>query len=120
MANDYDALQIGSFMSKSLTPVEAREFLIEGRGTRYDPKVVDVFIEMLGGVGVSVEANSEIHVPSSKLQSGMVLARDLVSAEGLLLLSKEYVLDGSLIEQIRSFERTENRPLEIYVRAGKG
>lgn len=120
VANDYDALQIGSFMSKNLTPVEAREFLIEGKGTRYDPKVVDVFIEMLGGVGVSAEASPEVHVPSSKLQSGMVLARDLVSAEGLLLLSKEYVLDGSLIEQIRSFEQTENRPLEIFVRVGKG
>lgn len=120
VANDFDALQIGTVMSKRLTEVEAREFLLEGRGKRYDPKVVDVFLEMLGIPDATVYAGPEIKMLSSALRRGMVLARDLISAEGLLLLSREYVLDEDMIAQIRNFEDTEGRPLPIYVRPGKG
>lgn len=120
VANDFDALQIGTLISKRLTEIEAREFLLEGRGKRYDPKVVDVFLEMLGIPDATVYAGPETKILSSALHRGMVLARDLISSEGLLLLSKEYVLDEDMIAQIRNFEDTEGRPLPIYVRAGKG
>ncbi|MHB1292358.1 MAG: HD domain-containing phosphohydrolase [Sulfuricella sp.] len=120
VANDYDALLTGSFMSKQMTETEAREFLMEGRGKRYDPKVTDVFLEMLGSIDSSVYAGPEVKIPSSALRRGMALARDLVSPEGLLLLSKDYLLDDAMIRQIRKFEQTEGKPLAIYVRPGKG
>ncbi|MDD5330707.1 MAG: response regulator [Sulfuricella sp.] len=120
VANDYDALQIGTAMSKNLTETEAREYLLESRGKRYDPKVVDVFLEMLGGTDASSAAGVEVKLPSSALRRGMVLARDLTSPDGLLLLSRDYLIDDAMIEQIRNFEQTEARPLQIYVRAGKG
>ena len=120
VANDYDALQAGSLLSKRLTDNEAREYLLEGRGKRYDPKVTDVFLEMLGAIDTSAYAGPEVKIPASALRRGMALARDLVSPEGLLLLSKDYLLDDAMIEQIRSFEQTEGRPLAIYVRPGKG
>jgi response regulator RpfG family c-di-GMP phosphodiesterase len=120
VANDYDALQTGSLLSRRLTENEAREFLLEGRGKRYDPKVTDVFLEMLGGIDTSAYAGPEVKIPASALRRGMALARDLVSPEGLLLLSKDYLLDDAMIRQIRSFEQAEGRPLAIYVRPGKG
>jgi response regulator RpfG family c-di-GMP phosphodiesterase len=120
VANDYDALQTGSLLSRRLTENEAREFLLEGRGKRYDPKVTDVFLEMLGGIDTSAYAGPEVKIPASALRRGMALARDLVSPEGLLLLSKDYLLDDAMIGQIRSFEQAEGRPLVIYVRPGKG
>lgn len=120
VANDYDALLTGSFMNKQMTETEAREFLMEGRGKRYDPKVTDVFLEMLGSIDSSAYAGPEVKIPSSALRGGMALARDLVSPEGLLLLSKDYLLDDAMIRQIREFEQTEGKPLAIYVRPGKG
>lgn len=120
VVNDYDALLIGTLMSKPLTETEAREFLLEGRGKRYDPKVTDVFLEMLGSLEPSTHAEPEVKMPSPGLRKGMTLARDLVSPEGLLLLSKDYLLDDAMIEQIRSFEQSEGKPLAIYVRLGKG
>lgn len=59
-------------------------------------------------------------ISASALRRGMGLARDMVSSEGLLLLSKDYLLDDAMIEQIRSFEQAEGRALVIYVRPGKG
>ena len=118
VANDYDALLTGYLMSRQMSETEAREFLLEGRGKRYDPKVTDVFLEMLGAIGPSVDP--EVKITSSALRGGMALARDLVSHEGLLLLSKDHLLDDAMIGQIREFEHAEGKSLVIYVRLGKG
>lgn len=119
VANEYDAAQNGSLLSRRLTEAEAREFLLEGRGKRYDPKVTDVFLEMLGASDTSAYAGPEVKISVSALRGGMALARDLISSEGLLL-SKDCLLDDAMIGKIREFEQTESKPLEIYVRPGKG
>ena len=120
VVNDYDSLQLGTLLSKPLTPQEACEFLLEGRGKRYDPKVVDVFLEIAGGAEKGEAVVPDVKVPTSALKAGMVLTRDLVTAGGLLLLSKGHLLDDVLIEQISGFEHSEGRPLQIFVRTGKG
>jgi hypothetical protein len=46
----------------------------------------------------------------------MVLARDLYSPDGMLLLATEYVLDELLIKQIRDYESAMERHLVVCVR----
>jgi len=45
----------------------------------------------------------------------MTLSRDLMSRTGEMLLSKEYMMNDKLIEQIRGIERMDGHPLTIYV-----
>jgi response regulator RpfG family c-di-GMP phosphodiesterase len=119
VTNDYDAVQLGLLLNKRLNAQEALAFIQEGRGKRYDPQVTDAFVGMMGG-GVDEpvrEKGTALH--PADLRSGMVLARDLVSREGLLLLAKDYLLDDMLIEQLRGYERMDGQPLTIYVRAGR-
>jgi HD-GYP domain-containing protein (c-di-GMP phosphodiesterase class II) len=52
---------------------------------------------------------------SARLQEGMTLARDLVTEEGMLLLSQGYVLDEALIRKIRYFERRLGRRFRVAV-----
>jgi hypothetical protein len=49
----------------------------------------------------------------------MVLSQDLITWNGDILLSKEYVLTPPLIDQIRGFERMDGHPLAVSVRAKK-
>ena len=46
----------------------------------------------------------------------MKLSRDLMSANGELLLSKDHLLDASLIEQIKSFKHLGGRIDHLYIR----
>ena len=115
VANDYDALQIGTLLSRRLTPDEALAFIVEGRGKRYDPQVADSFVEMVGGAGKANPARDEIALHSPQLRPGMSLSRDLVGEEGILLLSRDHVLDEAIIEQIRSFEKSVEKILTIHV-----
>jgi hypothetical protein len=46
----------------------------------------------------------------------MVLARDLVTRDGVMLLAADFVLDESLIRQLRELEATEGHRLSIAIR----
>jgi len=115
IANDYDGLQSGRLIPKCLSADAALKTIIEGRGKRYDPRAVDAFAELMGKPKEE-SYGPEIVLAAAKLKPGMVLSRDFVSKEGLLMLAREYVLSESLIEQIRNFEECEGRTLNIHVR----
>ena len=114
VANHYDALLSGSHAGSTMTPMEAREAVLNSSGKRHDPKVVDAFLELMNNV--PREEMRERLVPYTELEPGMVLSRDLVSREGTLLLSIDHVLDPSLIRQIQTYCRRHNRPLELFIR----
>lgn len=74
------------------------------------------------GSGSGVEAQRPVDAPtpvrvleSSRLQEGMILARDLVTEEGMLLLAKGHALDEALIQKIRYFERRLERRFQVAV-----
>jgi response regulator RpfG family c-di-GMP phosphodiesterase len=117
VANDYDGLQIGTLAEKRMSAEEAKAMLLTSRGKRYDPEVVDAFIDMLGGT--AKESSRDLQVAVDDLQPGMVLARDLVGRDGALLLSSDYILDASLVKQIQHYAAREGINLSLYVRAAK-
>ncbi len=104
LANEFDAAQHGMLLSKRLKQADAVLFIQEGSGGRYDPAVVEAFMKVMRAAAREPVA-AEIALHSDQARAGMVLARDLVGKHGELLLSKDHVLDRSLIEQIKGFER---------------
>ncbi|WP_283744519.1 HD domain-containing phosphohydrolase [Sideroxydans sp. CL21] len=111
LANEYDAVQLGMLLSKRLKHADALLFIQEGRGNRYDPAVVDAFMSVMAS---TVHAVRELALHPEQLRPGMVLSRDLLSRQGDLLLSKDHLLDASLIDQIKSFKQLGDE-LVIYV-----
>jgi response regulator RpfG family c-di-GMP phosphodiesterase len=116
VANEFDGAQMGYMTSKRLNADAALVFIKEGRGRRYDPQVVDAFVAMMGGDGETTPREREIALYPGDLKVGMVLNRDLVTRDGLLLLSRDYVLDEALLDQLKHFERTDGRPLAVHVK----
>ncbi len=116
VANEYDGLLQGTILPKQLSASDACNFLLEGKGRRYDPQVVDAFIAMLGLQTESRTQTREMKVGVDALRPRMILSRDLMAGDGFLLLSKDYVLDESLIEQIRGYQESTGKELGIFVR----
>ncbi len=104
LANDYDGLQIGIISPRRLYPDDAAKLIVESSGKRYDPRVVEAFRQWRSGVE---EPQGEPEVALGGLKPGMILARDLVSRDGVLLLAADHVLDDMLIRQIREYAATE-------------
>jgi response regulator RpfG family c-di-GMP phosphodiesterase len=114
VVNDYDALINGMLSAKRMTPEEAKALLVQSRNKRYDAQVVDAFIEMLGGL--DKEQSKELILPATSLEPGMVLARDLISREGTLLLAADYMLDATLIRQIQEYAAREDIQITLHIR----
>ena len=116
VVNDYDGLQIGTLSVKRLSASEARAAIQQARGTRYDPAVLDGFFALVGS-GDSGATLPELQLEPRQLRPGMVLTRDLITRDGVLLLAADYMLEESLIHQIREFAENEDGRFVIHVRA---
>ncbi|MBC9071899.1 response regulator [Thauera sp. CAU 1555] len=114
LANEYDGHLQGTLTGKRLNEDDAKQAIVQGRGKRYDPAVVDAFLSIVGAP--PEPPADEIAVTPADLKPGMFLARDLISPEGVLLLATDYMLDDKLIRQIRDYERSEGGRLILYVR----
>lgn len=114
VANDYDALQAGTLVQRPLRADEALTFLIDNRGKRYDPQVVDCFAQLLAESGKKTA--TELPVRALHLQPGMVLSRELNHSDGYLLLARGSALTKEIIAQLVKLESTEQQPYTLYIR----
>lgn len=118
VANDFDGLQIGSLSVRRYSQEDAKKLIAEGKGKRYDPQVIEAFLDIVGKV--EVRDNGEIEVGVADLKPGMILSRDMVTRDGVLLLAADYILDANLIRQIRDYASSESIAMNIYVRTSGG
>lgn len=114
VVNDYDSLLIGTLVQRPLKPAEAQKYLIENRGKRYDPAVIDAFIALL--TESSKPTTIEVPFRPLLLKPGMVLSRDFVHRDGYLLLAKGAVLTAEVIGQLIRMEDAEQTKLMLHVR----
>jgi len=120
VVNDYDALLTGGISTRRYSPQEARDFLIDEGRRRYDPEVVKHFIALLNKTGQQqMGVSEELPIKSGALKNGMVLTKDLVTKEGVMLLSGGHVLDKDLIDKVRNFEKEMACQFQYYVRDGQ-
>jgi response regulator RpfG family c-di-GMP phosphodiesterase len=112
-ANEYDGLVNGTLTQQPMRPKDALAYLMENRGKRYDPNVIDLYLGILNEQLKDVI--DELPLRPSSLLPGMVLTRDLLHREGYVLLTKGYVLDSAIISQLSKIEATEHYPVTVFI-----
>jgi response regulator RpfG family c-di-GMP phosphodiesterase len=118
VVSDYDNLQIGVFVQRKITADEALSLIMHGSGQRYDPEVVKTFVEVIRGPA-AVEQEPLLSLSVSQLRPGMIVAKDLISKSGFLLLAAEHRLSERLILQLAEFEKAARDRLTVHVSAEK-
>lgn len=122
VASDYDSLQIGLLEQRQLSRQEAQDLIRQRSGQQYDPVVVTAFLDIyrdLAQDDLPVSTATTRTVASRELATGMVLARDMTSPTGLLLLTTGHVLDDAVIRKITSFERSIGGHLSATIWVGE-
>jgi hypothetical protein len=84
------------------------------RGQRFDPEVLDVFLHITEPQ--RPKAQARLLLRSAELEPDMVLASDLVSGRGVLMLTAGHRLTPALIQRIREFEQREGSTFELHIR----
>ncbi|MGC4061130.1 MAG: response regulator [Aquabacterium sp.] len=111
VSDAYDDLLTGHLVSERLAPAEARTVMERGRGSQFDPGVIDAFSGLFAPTVTTAEQQTAVLLRPEELQEGMVVARDFLSPQGVLLLASEHVLTEDLIGRIRLFEKRSGRPI---------
>jgi response regulator RpfG family c-di-GMP phosphodiesterase len=119
VADAFDELQNGHLTATPATRQEARTLMRHARGTQFCPEVLDVFLHITEPEKPKVGPPTLV-LPTEVLEGGMVLAKDLVSARGVLMLTSGHKLTASLISRIREFEAREGSKLEVHIRPHVG
>ena len=118
LTSDFDNMQIGTLTQRHLTPDEAKIIVVHSSGKRYDPEVVAAFVSVMNGPTkeeTEKDRISESEVMARDLKVGDVLSRDLITPNGLLMLSTGHVLDQRTIRKIIDFERSGGLQLSAHV-----
>ncbi|WP_127477410.1 HD domain-containing phosphohydrolase [Sulfurivermis fontis] len=120
VANDYDGLRAGTLLGEELSPLDARTFLLQRRNKHYDGTVVDVCIAVLDARERGEGMIRELRLAPAELRAGMVLSRDLLGHDGVLLLTKGYKLNDILVHKIRELQQDEKQEFIVHVLAEGG
>jgi response regulator RpfG family c-di-GMP phosphodiesterase len=113
-ASDYDDLIHGVAAQDRHSTERAQSMLRGGIGMRYDGAVIDALLAVLSEV--DARSGTDRLIDARELRTGMVLARDLTSPRGAILLAAGYVFDDRIIRQVRDFAQREDARLMLHVR----
>lgn len=116
VADDYDALRAGMLMSEKLSAAQAQDFILNNRGKRYSPQVVDVFMNLIKADNKESKAEEEaVYMSADALKEGMVLGRDLMTKSGMVLIARGYRIDEALIKKIQHLAGIAENGAGVYV-----
>ncbi|SHG67466.1 Response regulator c-di-GMP phosphodiesterase, RpfG family, contains REC and HD-GYP domains [Pollutimonas bauzanensis] len=123
MAVDFVEMQKGMVLARRLSCDDVLGNMPKYSARLYDPLLCQEFI----GVAARIEneeaaaagdhAVLELNILS--LEPGMIIARDLHAASGMLLLKENTILTERFIEKLRAFEENEGTKYTFYVRCAQ-
>ena len=111
-ASEYERLRAGSIEARSFSHQDACKWLQNGSDTRFDPRVAKALVELLDEVNDTV-AMQQIRL--ADLRPGMVLSQDLIAGAGVLLLSKDHVLDEAMIKRLNAFQQRIGHDIDLSI-----
>jgi response regulator RpfG family c-di-GMP phosphodiesterase len=111
----YLDMQAGNLSHAKLTAAEARAMLARGRGTQFNPEVVDIFLQIAVNATPAIDSPSVL-LGTAELLPGMVIARDLLTRDGIVLLSAEHVLTEKLIHLLQQRDKRDGSNMMLPIK----
>ncbi|KAB7628179.1 HD domain-containing phosphohydrolase [Alkalilimnicola sp. S0819] len=116
VVDTYDSAMYGYLAPRRLSEAEARQYLQTQRGRLLDPRAVNAFLRCLQQRSRAPEPAG---LPLEQLEPGMVLAEDLVSRGGILLVPADHRLTAALIERIGALAAQDGGRLRAVVKPAR-
>jgi response regulator RpfG family c-di-GMP phosphodiesterase len=115
IVRDYTDLIRGRFTGEEIEPQQAKAELVRQSNMRYDPAILNIFCEECGAFDTENLAEDASYLGTDELEAGMVLAQDLYSEKGMILLRKGHALTSELISRLSHLQNWSGRTLDVAV-----
>lgn len=114
-AVEFDLLVTSKLTGRKEDAETAARLLTAQAGGKLCPEAVAAVI---AAVGTKLGEVNERVIDVLNLTAGMILSRDLINHEGILLLSAGHVLDESIIRKLGDVQR-DNKKLTVWIKTDK-
>lgn len=114
VAAAYEGLKAGRLSERPHDAEHARAVLRGTAGTSFSPAVVEALEHLLSTA--PPPAPSDLELAAADLKPGMVMAQDLLSPQGTLLLAAGFVFDKGVINTIRDLVAREGLGIVFRIR----
>lgn len=94
---------------------EASDYIIIKRGIIFDPEVANIFLDFIDAMHKIENQKSVAAIPFSSIAEGMVLARDLKTGGGKILVGKGTKVTSALLQRIMDFHKIDPIVDRVYV-----
>ncbi|MCE8011862.1 response regulator [Halomonas daqingensis] len=117
LAVDFIELQRGMVLPREVPRPQALALLRKFAGRIYDPELCHDFVKLCVEKAPDLQTGGKavISLETSQVKPGMILAQDIYSASGMLLLHEGKRLDKHLMEKLKNFEEIEGRNYTVLV-----
>jgi len=118
LAVDTVELQMGMVLSRQMKRDEVLKAIPQYAGRLYDPLLCEQFVEVAAAMASDTARKDEsiLVLETYALEEGMIMAKKLYSAAGMLLLSEDKTLSQNIIEKLQRFEDSESASYKVHVR----
>ncbi len=89
--------------------------LISKSGIWFDRKAVDVFLSMIDEERKELGFRTIVRLPTSKIETGMIIAEDYYTTYGLLIAAKGEKVNEDIIKALYRFTENDQLPPRILV-----
>ena len=116
LAKDFIDAQEGCLEPKKMTPGEAAMYIKRNRAVKYDHQAVDAFLTVITKPLSQQKMERTIRRTFvSALRAGQVVAKDICSKKGMMLLSGGHALTTLQIERLDNLQKAMDEKFEIFV-----
>ncbi|MFQ5501011.1 MAG: response regulator [Phycisphaerae bacterium] len=119
IADAYDSAVYHIDDPLNLSRDAGRKLLIDKKGRRFDPRLVDLFIQSMDHIGVDTDIDDEVEISPRKIREGMTLARPIINQDGILLLKEGTLLKPELIDRIQAMSNIDPLLARVFVRCSR-
>jgi len=109
------ALHLDTLESSGHTPPQALAALQAHPG-RYDAVILEALAEVIS----AEEAVEVVDAPLAALEPGMVLAADVRSRGGVMLVARGHVVSDTLVSRLKAFTGGIAEPIKVLIRPERG
>jgi response regulator RpfG family c-di-GMP phosphodiesterase len=117
LAVDFIELQRGMVLPREVPRPQALALLRKFAGRIYDPELCHDFVKLCVEKTPDLQTGGKavVSLETRQVKPGMILAQDIHSASGMLLLHEGKRLDQHLLEKLMNFEEIEGRNFTVLV-----
>lgn len=113
---DFQQIVHGLYFNDEYSPNDALDFMDKHAGTKYDKTLLSIYRKFIAELSKSEGLQQDHLLKISDLKAGMTVSRDLITNEGLLLITKDTQLNDLVIRKLDELQGRDTQQLNIFIK----